>query len=63
MGDGHVKYLRPSAVSSGFDSISANCGQDQTFTNGACASSTGFAAGTNALSSNGANFAATFSTL
>ena len=63
MGDGHVKWLRPSAVSSGFDSISANCGQDQTFTNGACASSTGFAAGTNALSSNGANFAATFSTL
>lgn len=63
MGDGHVKYLRPSAVSSGFDGITSTCGQDQTSTNGVCTSSVGFAAGTGGLSSNGANFAATFSTL
>lgn len=63
MGDGHVKYLRPSSVSSGFDGITSTCGQDQTSTNGICTSSVGFAAGTGGLTVNGANFAATFSTL
>ncbi|MGI4788760.1 MAG: DUF1559 domain-containing protein [Janthinobacterium lividum] len=65
MADGHVKYLRPSAVSPGFTNNSSTCGQDQGLVGGACTTATGsgVAAGTGALSSNGANFAATFSTI
>ena len=63
LADGHVKYLRPSAVSPGFNN-SSTCGQDQQLSGGACAAAagSGTAAGTGALSSNGASFAATFST-
>ncbi len=65
LADGHVKYLRAIQVSPGFsNNSSANCGQDQALTNGVCTNTpgAGVAAGTNALSANGANFAATFST-
>ena len=63
LADGHVKYLRPVAVSPGYNN-SPTCGQDQSLTGGVCTTTagSGIAAGTGALSSNGANFAATFST-
>ena len=62
LADGHVKYLRPVAVSPGFNN-SSTCGQDQQLSGNTCvATSPGPAAGTGALNSNGANFAATFST-
>ena len=61
LADGHVKYLRPSAVSPGYGNSSSTCGQDQKLSGGVCTANGGVAAGTGALSSNGANFAATFS--
>jgi len=62
LADGHVKYLRPVAVSPGYNN-SSTCGQDQQLSGNTCvATSPGLAAGTGALNSNGANFAATFST-
>ena len=66
LGDGHVKYLRAIQVSPGFTNEGTNCGQDQIFANGTCGATQpgqGNAAGTSALNSNGANFAATFSTI
>ena len=62
LADGHVKYLRAIQVSPGF-SNSPGCGQDKGLSNGACVDmpGQGLAAGTDALSANGANFAATFS--
>ncbi len=64
MADGHVKYLRPNSVSPGYNNTSPLCVQDQAvFPNTtACAANPGSAAGTGALTSNGATFAATFST-
>ena len=62
LADGHVKYLRPIAVSPGYNNGSPNCGQDQSPTSTSCV--TGgpyYAAGTSSLTTNGANFAATFS--
>jgi len=62
LADGHVKYLRPIAVSPGYSNGSPNCGQDQSLTGTSCV--TGgpyYAAGTSSLTTNGANFAATFS--
>jgi prepilin-type N-terminal cleavage/methylation domain-containing protein/prepilin-type processing-associated H-X9-DG protein len=57
MTDGHAKYITPAAVSPGFGNSNSSCPQDQ---NGSpCASTYGYAAGTNDLSYN--NFAATFS--
>ncbi len=65
LGDGHVKYLRAIQVSPGFTNTGTNCGQDQVFANGVCTTTAGSgkAAGTSALNSNGANFAATFSSI
>ncbi len=64
LGDGHVKYLRAIQVSPGFTNVDTTCGQDQSMSGGVCASgATGRAAGTGALNSNGASFAATFSTI
>ena len=60
--DGHVKYLQPAAVSPGFNNGASICAQDQTLSGGACTSNVGYAAGTGVLTSNGTNFAATFST-
>jgi len=57
LADGHVKWLRPSAVSPSCSAAAAAYGQDQD-----PAGSSNNAAGTAALTSNGAHFAATFST-
>ena len=62
MADGHVKYLRANAVSPGYNNNSSLCPQDQALISGACAANNGSAAGTGALTSGGATFAATFST-
>lgn len=62
LADGHVKYLRPIAVSPGFTNAGANCGQDQISSGTGCGVAIGDAAGTAGLTTNGANFAATFST-
>ena len=60
LADGHVKWLRSSAVSPGGNNTNSNCGQDAGITaSGTCVASSGYAAGTNALSAG--NFAATFS--
>jgi len=59
LADGHVKYLRPIAVSPGYTTASPTCSQDQTLnTSGVCAANYGYAAGTGNLG----NFGATFST-
>ena len=57
LADGHVKWLRPSAVSPSYSATAAAYGQDQD-----PSGSNNNAAGTAALTSNGAHFAATFST-
>jgi len=57
LADGHVKWLRPSAVSPSCSATAAAYGQDQDPAGG-----NNNAAGTAALTSNGAHFAATFST-
>ena len=62
MADGHVKYLRPVAVSPGGSNNSDTCSQSFSLSAGVCTADGYSAAGTGALSSNGANFAATFST-
>ena len=59
LADGHVKYLRPIAVSPGFSNGNSGYGQDQNNTGYVAGS--GIAAGTSGLTTNGANFAATFS--
>ena len=59
LADGHVKYLRPTAVSPGFSNGNSGYGQDQNNTGYVAGS--GIAAGTSGLTTNGANFAATFS--
>ena len=62
LADGHVKYLRPSAVSPGYNNGSPNCGQDQSLNGTSCVTGgPSYAAGTSGLTTNGANFAATFS--
>ncbi len=62
LSDGHVKYMRPIAVSPGYTNAGANCGQDQISSGTGCGVAIGDAAGTNGLNVNGTNFAATFST-
>ena len=52
--DGHVKYLRPNQVSTGYNAITSKDPQDSTFYDG-------FAAGTDSLSANGTKVTLTFS--
>ena len=56
MADGHVKWLRGTAVSSGVTAAASSCGQDGTGTG--CTAGTGIAAGTGS-----SGFAATFSAI